>query len=341
MTLIKNSRVLASHIPEGVAPNKTHFRTVVVNEPTPQLKENEIFVKNLIFNLDPYIRRDFPDGKTESTVVGFGISKVLDSNNVQFPVGAIVLGPATWEEYTHLADPNLLSEVILLDKVIDSRVPLSAYNGILGGSGYTVWESLKSTGNLKKGETIYISSAAGTLGQIAGQLAKRQGLRVIGSAGTDEKVAFLKNELGFDAAFNYKTQDPRTALAEAAGSAGLDIYYDLVGDNTLEIALDLLNPKGRILFVGALSRHQNREPFAPKNLINILFKQLRYEGYEVFDHYEHLGEFWNEITPLVVSGELKYKEIVLKQDVSTIAETYLRLMNGEFAGKVNIQITDV
>ncbi|KAG0002108.1 hypothetical protein BGZ80_006024 [Entomortierella chlamydospora] len=137
-------------------------------------------------------------------------------------------------------------------------MPLSAYNGVLGVPEFTIWDSLNSKGDLKASETIYISSAAGTLGQFAGQLAKRKGLRVIGSAGSDEKAAFLKNGHGLWISV--------LALAEAAGPAGLDIYYELVGDDTVEIALDLLNPCGRILAVGILAAHQNAEPYLPKNL---------------------------------------------------------------------------
>ena len=320
------------------------------------------------------IRHDFPEGKEETSVHGFAIGKVESSNNAKFPVGALIFSPSHWETYTHVYDPQFLNDVAVLDDVVDPNIPLAAYNGVLGVPGFTVWDSLNHIGDLKKGETIYISSAAGyvlcsccslifffffffhlmtyrlshmllhtcsTLGQLAGQLAKRKGLRVIGSAGTDEKVAYLKNQLGFDAAFNYKTQDRRAALTEAAGEAGLDVYYDLVGDDTTEIVLDLLNPHGRILAVGILSAHQNEEPYAPKNLINILFKQLRYEGYLVFERYENLGKFWEEVTPLVAKGEIKYTDTVLKQGVETLGETYVKFLSGAFQGKVNVQVADL
>ncbi|KAF9192848.1 hypothetical protein BGZ51_004611 [Haplosporangium sp. Z 767] len=338
---ITNTRVLISKIPEGVAPSKNHFRSETVTVDAPVLKKNEILVKNLIFSLDPYIRHEFPEGKDEAVVIGFAIAKVVDSNNEKFPVGALVFAASTWETYTHVYDPLYLNDVGLLSGVVDPAVPLPAYNGVLGVPGFTVWDSLNKIGDLKKSETIYISSAAGTLGQLAGQLAKRKGLRVIGSAGSDEKVAFLKNELGFDGAFNYKTQDRREALTELIGEAGLDIYYDLVGDDTTEIVLDLLNPHGRVLAVGILASHQNAEPYAPKNLINILFKQLRYEGYLVFERYEHMGRFWEEVTPLVAKGEIKYTDTVLKQDIESLGETYVKFLSGAFKGKVNVQVADV
>ncbi|KAF9327508.1 hypothetical protein BG006_009195 [Podila minutissima] len=338
---LTNTRVLVAKIPQDVAPNKSHFRTVVLTEESPALQNNEVLVQNIIFSLDPYIRHEFAEGQEETKVIGFAIAKVVDSKNVGFPVGALVLSPSNWESYTHVSRPENIAELLRIDELASPKVPLSAYNGILGIPGYTSWDSLHSVGNPKAGETIYVSSAAGTLGQLTGQLAKRKGLRVIGSAGSDEKVAFLTKELGFDAAFNYKTEDKREALTRLAGERGLDIYYDLVGDDTVEVALDLLNPRGRVVSVGILSLHQNQAPPAPHNLVNILFKQLRFEGYLVFERTENLGKFWEEVTPLVESGEIKFKETVLESGVETLAENYLALLAGKWTGKVNVKVASL
>ncbi|KAF9144774.1 hypothetical protein BGX30_011538 [Mortierella sp. GBA39] len=335
-----NTRVLVAQIPEGVAPNKSHFRTVTVTEDKPELEDGAIFVKNSVLSLDPYIKYDFSSGNEESPVAGFGLGKIVDSKNPAFPVGSTFFGPVRWESYSHLTKEQGLGESINLDAGLDKDLPLSVYNGVLGLSGFTVWDSLKRLGNLKKGETIYISSAAGTLGLLAGQLAKRQGLRVIGSAGSDEKVAYLTSELGFDAAFNYKTQDRRSALAEAAPQ-GLDIYYDLVFDDTVDIALDLLNPHGRIISVGTLALHQGQEPAAPKNLINILMKQLRYEGYMVYEYFDQWESFWKEVTPMVKSGEIKFAETVIEGKLDIVAETYGRFLQGGYKGKVSVKIADL
>ncbi|KAK3845809.1 MAG: hypothetical protein J3R72DRAFT_396746 [Linnemannia gamsii] len=335
-----NTRVLISEIPEGVAPNKSHFRTVTVTEDKPVLEDGAIFVKNAVFSLDPFILHDFSKGNKESSVAGFGIGKIIDSKNPSFPIGSTFFGPIRWESYSVLNKEQGLSESVNLDAGLDKELPLSVYNGVLGLSGFTVWDSLRRVGNLKKGETIYISSAAGTLGQLAGQLAKRQGLRVIGSAGSDEKVAFLKNELGFDAAFNYKTQDKREALTTAAPN-GIDIYYDLVFDNTVEIVLDLLNTHGRIISVGALAMHQNQGLAAPRNLINILMRQIRYEGYVVYEYYDQWEAFWKEVTPLVKKGEIKFDETVIEGGLDIVAETYDRFLQGGYKGKVSVKIADL
>ncbi|KAG0006666.1 hypothetical protein BGZ65_005401 [Modicella reniformis] len=336
---VSNTRVLLSQVPEGIALNKSHFRTVVVNEDIPELKEGAVYVKNIIFSLDPYIKYNFLEGSEETPVGGFGIAKVIDSKNTNFPTGSTFFGPVRWGTFSVLDDPQELNESVNLDRGLDPEVPLSIYNGVLGLSGFTVWDSLNRVADLKKGEAIYISSAAGTLGQLAGQLAKRKGLRVIGSAGSDEKVQYLKTELGFDAAFNYKTtQDRRTALIEAAGEKGLDIYYDLLFDDTVDIALDLLNPHGRIIAVGAVALSQGQTPVAPKNMLNLLLKQLRYEGYVVYEYADQYEAFWKEMTPMVKNGEIKFSETVLQGALDVIPETYLRLLNGEYKGKVSVQV---
>ncbi|KAG0278769.1 hypothetical protein BGZ95_003213 [Linnemannia exigua] len=335
-----NIRVFISEIPEGVAPNKSYFRTVTVTEDKPVLEDGAIFVKNAVFSLDPYIVYDFSKGNKESSVAGFGIGKIIDSKNPTFPVGSTFFGPIRWESYSVLNKEQELSQSVNLDAGLDKELPLSVYNGVLGLSGFTVWDSLRRLGNLKKGETIYISSAAGTLGQLAGQLAKRQGLRVIGSAGSDEKVTFLKKELGFDAAFNYKTQDKREALIAAAPN-GIDIYYDLVFDNTVEVALDLLNTHGRIITVGALAMHQNQGIAVPRNLINILMKQIRYEGYVVYEYYDQWEAFWTEVTPLVRKGEIKFDETLIEGGLDIVAETYDRFLQGGYKGKVSVKIADL
>ncbi|KAF9912050.1 hypothetical protein EC991_000996 [Linnemannia zychae] len=334
-TQYTNTRVLISKIPEGAAPTKEHFQTITVSEDKPTiLEEGSVFVKNVIFSMDPYIRQEFTQGASQTKVIGFGIAQVLLSNNPRFPLGSLFFGNLHWETYSLIPAASL---EMVVPMVLDPELPISVYNGVLGTSGFTVWDSLRRVADLKAGETIYISSAAGTLGQLAGQLAKRKGLRVIGSAGSDEKVTFLTETLGFDAAFNYKTQDRRQALTAAAGPKGLDIYYDLVFDDTLEIVLDLLNPHGRIIAVGIVAVHQgDQPPAAPQNLVNILLKQLRFEGYTVYENFDQWGAFCEDMTPLVKKGEIKYAETVKEGGVAVVVETYLQVLKGAFKGKVSV-----
>ncbi|KAF9921785.1 hypothetical protein FBU30_008142 [Linnemannia zychae] len=338
-TQITNTRVYIAQIPEGVHPNKSHFRIVTTTEDKPDLQEGSIFVKNTLYALDPYIRYEFPDGAQESEVLGFGFATVLESKNPAFQVGSsYFFSTLPWANYS-VVSPQYLNETFKVDDT-DKDIPLSAYNGVLGVSGLTAWDSLRRLGDLKKGETIYISNAAGTLGQLAGQLAKRKGLRVIGSAGTDAKVAYLKNELGFDAAFNYKTQDKREALTAAVGPQGLDVYYDLVFDDTVDIALDLFNPHGRIVLVGFMAGHKGQDLAAPKNIAHLLLKSIRWEGYSVFEYYDEFNNFWKEVTPLVKSGEIKYTETIVDGSVENIVDTYLRILDGAYQGKPSFKLLD-
>ncbi|KAF9166984.1 hypothetical protein DFQ26_006248 [Actinomortierella ambigua] len=336
-------RILANNSILGANPEPSHFRVVTVTEPIPELKPNELFVKNLSFSLDPYIRYEFAKGQTESPVIGFGLSRVLESANPSFPKDSLILAPVDWAEYSHISSSELLIEVVLVDRTLPyaDKVSLSAYHGVLGVPGLTAWHSLRKIGDLKAGETIYVSSAAGTLGQLVGQLAKRKGLRVIGSAGSQAKIDYLTKELGYDYVFNYKTADKRQALTEAVGDKGLDIYYDLVGDETTEVVLDLLNPRGRILAVGILAEHQGQKTEPPKNLINILFKQLRYEGYVIFGNAQEVPAFWEELLPLVANGDIKYTEHIVKLGqggLEAVPQTYINLLKGVYQGKVSVDV---
>ncbi|KAF9427251.1 hypothetical protein BGZ94_005233 [Podila epigama] len=344
-----NTRVLISKVPLNTKFSKEHFRTEAFTLDAPVLNENELFLKTLTISLDPYIRHEFPGDATESPVIGYLISEVLDSKDPRFPVGSIVHGPTEWAEYNVVRDPELLYDYNRYDQPFKaSGLPLSTFTGILGVPGFTVWDSLRKIGGLKAGETIYVSSAAGTLGQIAGQLAKRKGLRVIGSAGSQEKIDYLINELGFDAAFNYKTDNKKEALLAAAGPNGLDVYYDLVGDDTTDVVLEVLNKHGRIISIGVLHWHNNQAPAPLRNAEHILWKELRYEGYLVFDRYSHFPTFWEEVVPLVKNKTLKYRETVVdarggnsgKVDLSVIGEAYAGVLAGKYSGKVTVTVAN-
>ncbi|KAG0284653.1 hypothetical protein BGZ96_010989 [Linnemannia gamsii] len=162
---------------------------------------------------------------------------------------------------------------------------------------------------------------------------------VIGSSNPSASYVTKARLIGM-AVFNYKTQDKREALTAAVGPQGLDVYYDLVFDNTVEIALDLLNPHGRIITVGLLAGHNGGELALPRNIAHLLMKQIRWEGYTVFEHLDEFETFWKEVTPLVKSGELKYTETVVNGSADNIVETYLRLLEGAYQGKVSLKLGD-
>ena len=213
--------------------------------------ENGITVKNYCVSFDPYQRGRMRSSEQKSysapytlgkPIENSAVSKVLKSNNSKFKEGDIVIGPMPTEEYS-----IVLGEIAEKVKKLDNPHNLDPklFVGALGMPGLTAYSSFYAIGEPKKGETIFISAASGAVGQIVGQLAKHEGLKVIGSVGSDEKLAFIEKELGFDGGFNYKKEDPVKAL-ERLAPKGIDIYYENVGGEQLDAALGALNPFGRI-----------------------------------------------------------------------------------------------
>ncbi|KAF9968479.1 hypothetical protein BGZ73_009249 [Actinomortierella ambigua] len=363
-----NKQVLIRPMADGVQPNESHFRTVTITQDKPTLGPNQLFVKNLCFAMEPLMFYDFSSGANESKVRGFGIAQVLESTNINVPPGSIVHITMPWEEYSVIdAQPgNPLGDVIVhspSDRHLRwPNTPLSVYNGVLGIAGFTAWDALGVHGKLKAGEVIYVNSAAGTLGSLAGQLAKRKGLRVIGSAGSQAKLDYLKNELGFDEVFNYKNpggvrqgleqalvslsakqiakQEGSTAVTTRASSVGLDVYFDLVNDvASLEAVMDLMNTHGRILSVGFIADQLNIKPDrGPKNFLQILIKQLEWCGYIVMERYMHYRDFVDEVEPLVGSGEIKFVEHVVDARVDDIPSYFIKAQQGAYQGRVNVNI---
>ncbi|KAG0235526.1 hypothetical protein BGW42_005139 [Actinomortierella wolfii] len=336
---------------EGVRPQKSHFRTITVTEPIPELKDNEVFLKNLSFGHDIYLIYNFSEGETETRVRGYALSRVLESKNEKLPKGSLIFAPSFWEEYTHLHEPTFVRQAFPLDQhknyeKYKDRVSLATYNGILGMSGFTAWSSIEASGGqLTPGKVIYIPSAAGTLGQLVGQLVKLKGLKVIGSAGSQDKIDFLTKELGFDFVFNYKEHKDKKAilqegLAKIGAPAGIDIFYDLVADETVDVALELLNPRGRIISVGFLSNKLLEDtPYAIKQYLQILFKELTVVGHAVWEHFELLPRFFEEVVPLVVEGHIKYRENVIENaSLEQVSDSYIDYIEGKYIGKLSVNL---
>ncbi|KAG0256467.1 hypothetical protein DFQ27_005709 [Actinomortierella ambigua] len=331
-------------------PSLSHFRTITVTEPVPELKDNEVFLKNLSFGHDVYIIYTFDEGETEARVRGYAISRVLESKNPNLPKGSLIFAPSFWEEYTHLHEEEFVRQAFALDQhkgyaQYKDRIPLASYNGILGMSGFTAWGSIETLASqAKPGQVVYVPSAAGTLGQLVGQLFKRKGVKVIGSAGTQAKIDYLTQELGFDFVFNYKEHSDKKAILQEAltklGATGLDFYYDLMADETVDIALELLNARGRVISVGYLSNKLlDQEPYAIKQYIQILVKELTVAGYFVWEHYDLLPRFFEEFVPLVAEGQIKYKESVIDNaELEQVAESYVEFIQGKHTGKLSVNL---
>jgi len=300
--------------------------------------DGQVLVRNLYMSVDPYMRSRMNDAK--SYVPPFQIGKPLDGGAVGEVVeskasglapGTIVISSFGWREY-------FVADAKHLRAVTNPVKPLSTYLGVLGMTGMTAWVGLELV-EAKAGDTVFVSAAAGAVGSVAGQLAKLRGCRVIGSAGSAEKVKLLTEELGFDAAFNYKDGQLVAQLAAAAPD-GIDVYFDNVGGDHLEAALSALRPNGRIAACGMISLYNNERPApGPSNLALIVGKRLTIKGFIVSDWNARTPDFLAEVGGYIAAGKpLKNKETVV-EGIERAPEAFLDLLRGESVGKMIVKLS--
>jgi NADPH-dependent curcumin reductase CurA len=268
-------------------PTEQNFalETTALGEPG----EGELLVRNTLVSVDPYMRGRMNEGRSYvpqfelgEALTGAAVGTVIASRAPQIPVGASVLHDQGWREYAIVAASRV--------RVIDtSVVPAEAYLGPLGGTGFTAWVGLNTIARIRPGETIFVSGAAGAVGSIAVQLAKRAGLRVIGSASSPQKVAYVTGELGADAGFDYHERAAKR-LRELAPD-GLDVYFDNVGGEQLEAAIGASRNHARIVLCGAISEYNaTTPPPGPRNFALAVGRRLQLEGFIVTDHMAELGD---------------------------------------------------
>ncbi|KAG0222593.1 NADP-dependent leukotriene B4 12-hydroxydehydrogenase [Mortierella sp. GBAus27b] len=347
MVKADNKTVIYRKIPDEYPIPGEHL-VVESRELDENLGENEVLTRNLYFSLDPYLRNRMkgaesfkPDYTTRyevgRTIDNYSVGEVVSSKNPKYPVGAIVTGFLGLEEFTRVsADQDL--EII--EGARESKLPLSYHIGALGMPGFTAYGSLIEIGQPKAGETIYVSAASGAVGQLVGQIAKRLGLRVIGSAGSDEKVEFLLKELKFDAAFNHREGNILKAL-QAAAPEGIDIYYENVGGEALDAALEVLKHHGRIVVSGMITSYNSNTPYGYRNLINIVSKRLKIEGFITFDFSDETkANFKRDVTAWLLNGEIVYKEDVTF-GLENAPGAFLGLYQGKNFGKSVVKIADL
>jgi NADPH-dependent curcumin reductase CurA len=258
------------------------------------------------------------------------VGEVVESRAGQYKPGDVVTSNYGWREF-FLASPL---ELHLVDREVSPR---SVYLGALGMTGMTAWAGLNLV-EVKSGDVIYISSAAGAVGNVAGQLAKLRGCHVIGSAGSAEKLRFLTDEFGFDEAFNYKTAPVLEQLQKVAPD-GIDVYFDNVGGASLEAALSVLKVHGRIIACGGISNYNNAAaPVGPTNLFNMTTKRLTMKGLIVGDWLSHQSEFEKEVGSYFREGRLKDKETVV-EGIEHAPAAFIGLFDGKNTGKMVVKLT--
>ncbi|AIV36688.1 NADP-dependent oxidoreductase [Streptomyces sp. R1] len=317
-------------------PKPEDFALVEAEVPAP--RDGQVLVRNLYVSVDPYMRGRMSAAKSYAApyelgkvMQGGAVGEVVASNAEGFAVGDHVLHFFGWREYAAVDAKNAV-------KVDPDAAPLSTYLGVLGMTGLTAYAGLLRTASFKEGDSVFVSGAAGAVGSQVGQIAKLKGAsRVIGSAGSDEKVGLLLDEYGFDAAFNYKN-GPVSEQLRAAAPDGVDVYFDNVGGDHLEAAIGSLNLNGRIAVCGAISVYNNTEPApGPKNLARLIQTRGRIEGFLVGDHYDLQPQFVEEVGPWVRSGELKYRETVV-EGIENNLEAFLGVLRGDNTGKMIVKL---
>ena len=334
MTTIKSREIRLASRPKGIptAANFTHAQIELKSLP-----DKQVLVRNLFMSVDPYMRGRMNEQKSyvlpfeiDKVLEGGAVGEVMESRSKEFKAGDIVTSNFGWREY-FIASPKDLHPV--------SRVvqPVSVYLGALGMTGMTAWAGLH-LGKVKAGDVIYISGAAGAVGNVAGQLAKIRGCKVIGSAGSMEKVKFLREECGFDIAFDYKT-GPVLEQLNVEAPDGIDVYFDNVGGEALEAALSALRLHGRIIACGGISGYNEEKPRpGPNNLFNITTKRLTMKGLIVRDWLDRQAEFEKEVGGYLQAGKLKNKETVV-EGLDQAEDAFIGLFKGENIGKMVVKLT--
>jgi len=300
------------------------------------LQDEEMLVRNLFISVDPYMRGRMNEGQSYvppfelgKSLDGGAVGEVIESRAEEFKPGDVVTSNFGWREY-FMASPKELHSV--------SRdiQPLSVFLGSLGMTGMTAWVGLNLV-DVKAGDVVYISGAAGAVGTVAGQLAKLRGCRVIGSAGSMEKVMFLREECGFDIAFNYKN-GPVLEQLNLEVPDGIDVYFDNVGGETLEAAISALRVHGRIIACGGISGYNEEKPSpGPSNLFNMITKRLMMKGFIVRDWLDRQAEFEKEVGGYFRAGKLRNKETVAK-GIDNAVGAFLGLFQGQNVGKMVVAL---
>jgi NADPH-dependent curcumin reductase CurA len=333
---VKTREVHLTARPQGW-PTADDFALVEVERPEPG--EGEVLVRNLFMSVDPYMRGRMNDAKSYvppfrlgEVMTGGAIGEVVASRSPDLAEGDVVLHDFGWRE--HASGPA--KRFRRLTPI--EGVPLSAYLGALGMPAMTAYVGLLHVAEMREGDTVFVSGAAGAVGSMAGQIARIKGARrVIGSAGSDEKVAYLTGRLGFDAAFNYKSGPVHRLLADSAPD-GVDVYFDNVGGDHLEAAIGAFNQGGRAALCGAISVYNATEPPpGPRNLALLVGKRATLKGFIVSDWSDRYGDFVRDVGGWIRDGKVTFEETFF-DGIDHAVDAFLAMLRGENLGKMIVRL---
>ncbi|KAK3200283.1 hypothetical protein Dsin_023698 [Dipteronia sinensis] len=329
---VRNKQVTLKHYVSGF-PKESDMCVITssISLKIPQGSKDTVLLKNIYLSCDPYMRGRMSKSDSPSFVApfqpgsllnGYGVAKVVDSTHPNYEKGDLVWGFTGWEEYSLVTSPELLI------KIQHTDAPLSYYTGILGMPGMTAYAGFYEVCSPKKGEYVYVSAASGAVGQLVGQFAKLVGCYVVGSAGSKEKVDLLTSKFGFDGAFNYKEEPDLDAALKRYFPEGIDIYFENVGGKMLDAVLLNMRLRGRIAVCGMISQYNLEKPEGVHNLMQVVGKRIRMEGFLAGDYYHLYSKYLDMILPFIKEGKMNYVE-----DVAEGIESAPAALVGLFSGK--------
>lgn len=303
---------------------------------TRDLRDGEILLKQTHMSLDPamkgWMTEDrnsyIPPVELGEVMRSSGVAEVVESENEQFPAGARVAGMIGWTEYAITNGKGL--------QLLPPEVPAEAVLCVLSVPGLTAYQGLMVIGKPKPGETLVVSGAAGSVGSIVGQIGKAEGLRVVGTAGSDDKCRWIEDELGFDKGINYKSDDLAKELA-AATPDGVDLYFENTGGPVQHITFSRMNAFGRIIVCGMIADYNTAKPSAGPNWINIIKRRLTIQGFAIPDHWDEVPAMTQKLSTYLMAGNIKYRAHKL-QGLESAIEGINLLFTGGNTGKLMVEL---
>src|SRR6201981_3905851 len=331
----RNRQGLLKRRPTG-APIPDDF--AIAEAPLPDLGEGEVLVRGIYLSLDPYMRgrisgvRSYAKPDDIGAVIeGRVVGQVVRSRDPTFREGDYVLGGYGWQLYSAVPGQGLL-------KLDPAEAPLSTALGVLGMPGLTAYVGLSEIGRPQRGETVVVSAASGAVGAVAGQLAKREGARVVGIAGGSDKCRYVEAELGFEACIDQRASDLGAALDRACPK-GIDVYWENVGGAVQQAVFPRLNDFARMVMCGMVAEYNDVEPRPGPNLMSAVRKRIKIQGFIVSDRWQRFAEFRAMAAPLLKRGELKYREDIV-DGLDRAPEAFIGLLQGRNFGKLVVKLAE-
>ncbi|MGF7239257.1 MAG: NADP-dependent oxidoreductase [Frankia sp.] len=330
----------------------------LVEVDVPDPGPGELLVRNAVMSVEPYMRGRMSAAASYAEpwalgapMSGHAVGEVVASGDDRIAAGAFVVHERGWREYAlvRAADVRVVDGAVggTADGVVGATTdgeafPLSTHLGVLGLTGMTAYVGLLDVAGCRPGETVFVSAGAGAVGATAGQIAKARGCRVIGSAGSPEKVRFMTGELGFDAAFDYHDGPVRRSLSgalDAVGRDGIDVFFDNVGGEQLEAGIRAMRTFGRIALCGAISVYNSAEPVpGPRNMLTVILRRLRLEGFLLGDHAGRRPDFERDMSCWLRDGSVRNVETAVDGGIEAAWPAFLAMLRGRNVGKMVVRL---